>query len=515
MQSLDDLPLDVIKHEIIPKMNYEQLRNMARTSKKYKELARETLPKYIASGGLQEEEWGPERIYELAKRSDEDIKIAVIKSFLEKLRYRAPVYDYLRDTWEADEKFLFGPTDPTEKEIKNYITQRRDTSLIFIGRRGQNWNLKDYRDDMKPEMGHLFRNPNVTLTEMKDYITRNPNSFMKEYITWNPNITPQDVLNNPYIPWDKLALSSNSNFTVDFIQANPNFPGTSSWKIGGLSGNSNIITLDKQLVAAHDRLKFYGNPNFRIEDLREIFQHPEFFRRNLRETYYPNNINLKYADVLNREGKFKQGTEAIASNPNITGKDLSSKTSLWEGNWAQRTLPENPNFSLKELTDKIGIIGALRRNPNYTLDYAKKYPILWYSKSYVSEHKFAKDPKLRYLLYSYIYKLLPEQVTVKINDQDVTTTKEFFYGMLATISTLKLDYDISYQRFPLVLEDYKMFTKGNANQPYMLKIEGFPFHFTSLEFLSGVKHVYETNNIPFNIPGYYDKDNNWQLIAIQ
>lgn len=510
---LENLPLDVIQYEILPKMNYEELRSIAQTSTKYRELAKEQIPKYIASGGLQKEGWGPDRMYQLAKNSGDDVKFSVVKMFLERLRYRTPIYDYLKDIWESDEKFLFGPIKPSKKEIKDYIAQNPSSLLVERFNFEPKIKISNLRDQVKDDMASLFRNPNVTLTEILDYMTRNPNSLMSKYITINPNITPQDVLNNPHITWDKSRLSKYSNnFTIDFMRSNPNFPGLYLWDFNPL--NSNLLPIETHVTFIENR----SNPNFRLKDLVSLFPAGKI-PNYISYFYYRDNINLKHEDISDENGNFRNRTESAAANPNLNRKDLMTKTSLWNTEIVNppRDRAINSNFSPEEILAQPDWfdISRIYGNPNLTLDFVDEHPEIFPDKSVIASNKFTRSPKLRYLLYHYIYKLLPEQVTINVQGQDITADKDFLYGMLAAIFALKLDYDVSYQGFPLVPEDYKMFTDGTANHPYVIKLEGIPFHFTSPNFLSGVKEVYETNNVAFNNIQYYDKDNNWQLVRAQ
>lgn len=136
-------------------------------------------------------------------------------------------------------------------------------------------------------------------------------------------------------------------------------------------------------------------------------------------------------------------------------------------------------------------------------------------------------------LEDYIYELLPDKFTIVLNDTDViTANRESIRGIFDAITDLKLQYSIKYRATADGQNDIPIIYNGNnllfpgpglllyrrsgdnyyirgpvANQPNYYHIRNF----TSMDYLSSYKKVYESNNIPFPITHFYRQSNHRKI----
>lgn len=399
--SFVDLPADVVKQEILSKLDVKSLGKVERVNKDLNILGREALVKEINNGILRKEGWGPEQMYNLAKNNTEAIKIAVIKDFLYRLHYRTPILDFIMQKVPNVEQWVINylninpnVTDEEKGKYPNY-----DWSVFFLKNieADSNYGIYEFTQGIEEWPGegvdHLF----------KGY-------------SRNINLRAKDVFENSKSGWDWTSIGKNPNITGSFILNHPSFKWTGSVFI-----NPNISP--NELLSGKSKLKNYIQPrSISLNSLGEYF----------------------YCD-----------------------------------------------------------------NPNTTLDYVEKYvPITPIVLLQLSENEFTRNSDYRYLVYSYIYRLLPDQVTIKIGPDTITSKKSVIYGMLATIFNLKLDYDIFWEDLKLNPEDYRMFTDNTANHRYRWYVQDATFNFSVLNnFLIGAKKVYEINKIPFSSIAIYDRKN--------
>lgn len=494
----DDIPDEVMITEVLPRMPINTLLSLRYTSSKFRELATIISREKVYAGELRKTDMGPETLYKLGKSSP-DLQTGIIADFLYRLHEKVDLLNY----------FLQDP-----KRVQNR----------FI------WS-------------YLASNPNVSLQDMEKY----PQLFESELFNQNPNVTPEYVASHPNIPWKSWILTDyNDNFPLDYIlqmiRSNVSHRFEKSlyhndrltyadilenpdidWNLGASLINSNFTEDDIQKVMkkySSDRLQYWrhlysGNPNLDftfVEDSGETKASIDKLEREMDEKSYNSD---------EEDARYIWNWELLSKHPNATLPYIKAHPELaWEPDF----ILENPNFTIPEAV-KAGLVyegyldsSSRNVNPNTTLDYIRSHPEVDWHYQGIAQNKFNKDPDYRRVIYRYIYRLLPDQVTIKLDGKIITENKEFLYGMLAAIYALKLKYDIKYiaddHEIPLQLEDYKMFTSGDAHQPLLMKIEDLPFHFTTLQFLSGVKEVYESNNIPFAISHYYEKNNNYIRVQI-
>lgn len=123
-----------------------------------------------------------------------------------------------------------------------------------------------------------------------------------------------------------------------------------------------------------------------------------------------------------------------------------------------------------------------------------------------------------------ILELSPDQITLVVNGTEVTGNKEFIRGVLRAIHFLQLKYDVKYklseeEQISIDPEDFTTF--GGDGSTLEINVP-FPndnswrlrIYFKSLDFLSGFKTIYDSNNIPFPIKEYYDMTN-YSVIQIK
>lgn len=265
-----------------------------------------------------------------------------------------------------------------------------------------------------------------------------------------------------------------------------------------------------ELPFAGDR-SIYHNPNFSFEDLKNIIISTEDTKY---ADYSPiwDNINLTFEDIIPYISANNRNTKDIITrlltNVAFDMNDCSDMIHIYMKNYPNKHLPisfvsvmNNPNFTLSFLNHpKIGSdIGYFRFNFND-----------------LNANKFTKDPDYRTLAYRYIYRILPKVITLEINGTSMQLTKQQAYGTMAAVKVLKLSnkYTFKYAGVLLDPEDYRMFDKNTAEQPFVVKIREIPFFYTNDGFLQGVKGVYVSNNIPFDIIYTMDKEKGYRIINL-
>lgn len=495
--SLDSLPRETLIYEIFPKMSIDELLATRKTSHRLRELVTDVVKERIEKGELEKQHWGPETMYNFAA-AHSDLQSSVIIDLLNRLHRKVDLLGYyLKDPKHLNDPYL--------------------------------WN-------------YLASNPNVYPEDMEKY----PRLFPSNLFDRNPNITPEYVASHPNINFDywMLADYNNDNFPPSYFIDIISQPRKRRERtISGLYRHDRLTYAD---ILNNPKIKWelttsLYNSNFTEEEIQKIMKKYSPDRLQYWRQLYSGNPNLDLS-LVEASGETKASVEAqeaeveeddeydpefiwdwheLNKHPNATLAYIKKHPEL---NWDPDGLLENPNFSYQEavkeglLRDYSNALHFSQFNPTTTL-LIEQYPELEWNYQRLAGHKFNKDPNYRKVVYRYIYRLLPEQVTVKLDDTKITASKEFIYGLLAAVKVLKLGYDVKYiandgKEIPLKLEDYRMFTIGDAHQPYLLSMREWPFHFTTLEFLSGVKTAYDNNEIPFDISFYYDKKNNYAKVQI-
>lgn len=487
---LDNLPLDVIKAEIIPKMNFVSLANMARTSKVYGGLATDYLKQYLANRGLQKEGWGPERMFRtVAKYETLD-----------------PRYSYLQ-------KYFV-------KEYLERLHRKEDVLGFYLT------NPKLLTDEIKES---LAANRNVQPDDLLKY----PQIFPSHLLSSNPNVTPQYVANHPNIAWNYEGLARNDNFSVSYIMSKP---GTNSLTIDeALSRNESTTYLDYIYNLDWNIYALYANPNFgrlEIHHLEMEDASPEYGKLWTRAfSENPNFIPIyldwlvqydeDLEDFLETENSDKKGSldyfrwDLLSRSPNITAAYIK-KHPDWP--WYEQEFLKNPNLTPSEAyrllnapKDENSIYFWIY-NPNLTIsDIINDPDYLPRDSQWIVDNNFSRDPGYRKMMYNYIYNLLPNIIYLTLDKEVISESKEYMYGVMLAIKTLGLNYDIKYiiahdMELSLEPDDYPMFTYSNIDDSYFLIIvNDRPFFFRDNDFLEGFKYIYEANNIPLNVTQYYDR----------
>lgn len=475
---MDALPTDMVKYELLPKMSIEDLSNLIQTSRRYRELGISTLKERIQEGALQKEFWGPESVYNLAAPRPY-LHSLIIEYLLKQVHRKEDVFGF----------FLRNP---------NHLTPGGKIALS--------------------------RNPNVSIEEMEN----NPTLFPPAQFIYNPNITPEYVNSHPNLPWTGAKIvKRNTNFPAEIYKTAPLFQNALNVWI--LVDNDNVIFPEVKGYENHEwdsTQLMMTNPNFTTREIPLLKEYmPNTLEEDLREDYVSNyNLNLETeltSEIIDKiNDQVEEALINLTRHPNATLKRIKAHPEI---EWVEEDLLANSNFTSQEAVEHFSVDFNSEfaiRNPNLTLEYIEQHPELDWDYHELSQTKFAKHPAYQKVVYRYIYKLLPEKVTVRIGDKTLAESKDFVYGLLAAIHILHLNYPITYiasdgQEIPLQTIDYKMFTSGDGHQPYLVKMRGFPFHFTTLDFLSGVTTAYESNNIPFDIKKYWDKDAKYTEVRIQ
>lgn len=346
--------------------------------------------------------------------------------------------------------------------IEDFLYRLHDNSVIN--------NLKSKGFLPSSYIGHFDPYKDRTV----EYIIKDQggSNLVGNYLSDNDNTSLPDVLENPNVNWDYYSLHRNRNFTWNDLQSLKGLFPSIEFSFREYSANQNIRFVDLQSISVNtlDWCSLSSNPNMTMKIITKSKEEGKSKKKNRKKLW---------------------STLCATQNPNISPEEVMADRSRFPNLYS---ILDNPN-----ITDKF--------MENHQEEFRMRD---------ISGNRFNRDPAYRYLLYSYIYQLLPEIVTINIDNNEITEKKEFLYGMLAAIKALNLSYNITYHDTKLHLEDYRMFTIGNANQPYLIRIRGFPFHVTSpLDFLQGVKTIYDNNEIPFDITHFYDKKQEYAKVAIQ
>lgn len=331
---------------------------------------------------------------------------------------------------------------------------------------------------------------------------------------WNLNtVSPKKLPINlalqlkgsPFTPPDKYTSRYTKLIVPDYIKHGVKISGDNP--VFSMSDYQQYPGLLDMTPA--EKSTIFRNPNFTTTDLIQIANGRNIY--DIPETF--SNINIDFNGLLN----------FIKSQPIVF--DESIQITNVKLNNIQRSV-NNANFDMNQCDKIIEVLPYINphmaafpsANPNITLDYISKYRTQISSADWpiLASNKFTKDPDYRTLAYRYIYRLLPREITLTVNGVDLTLTKQQAYGIMAAVKILDLhkSYGFKYAGYSLDIDDYRMFDKNTAEQPFVVKIRGEPFFFTNIGFLQGVKGVYITNNIPFDIPFYMDKSANYQKVSI-
>lgn len=123
---------------------------------------------------------------------------------------------------------------------------------------------------------------------------------------------------------------------------------------------------------------------------------------------------------------------------------------------------------------------------------------------------------------SHINSLLPKQITLKFNNDVITENRHFISGMVTAIAVSNLKYKIFFRVTDDGMNDIPMdITKAKRlfaepSKDNSVLIPGGRHHqvyFDSIDFLSGIKKVYNTNNIP--MPKSYKDERDGSIVQIQ
>lgn len=494
--SLDDLPEDVVEFELLSKMNFSQLAATARTSKRYAPLVKRQLEKYISNKGLQKEGWGPRRMFDVALQNPH-LRKYFIKDFLDRLHRKEDIL-----------KFYLGRPDLLTDFVKNNLSYNRNVFPEDMERYPNIFALTSFTNNRNVTPAYVINHPNIPWTYMglgsnsnftiSDILNLAPSNspMLSNYLSLNFNLTREDVLNNPNIDWKDYPIS-NRNF---YIEEYPIFA-----RYADANGESDPLKY---------KMNFWSwNPNFREEDL-------EFHVNRFRELYNNEDEDDNVEEILNEEQYFNWN--AISKNTNISPQFIKEHPDY---PWYVDEFLSRPDLTPNEAFELFGIhedpsnIQYIQYNPNLTLQDIEKYHDVDYN-TLPMDNNFSRDPMYRRMIYNFIHDLLPEKVTISINEQKISEPKELIYGILAAIYHFKLAYKLKYiddmEEIELLPEDYRMFTNSNLTSEHKLIIlNGFPFFFRNDDFLLGIKTVINSNNIPFNMIQYYDRKNNYQVIPIQ
>lgn len=219
----------------------------------------------------------------------------------------------------------------------------------------------------------LSNNPYLTM----EFINKFPNKRWDwEYISRNKAITMQMMVDNPDKPWnDYRFIGHNPNLTIEMVDAHIDSIDRYAWPY--ISANPGIKMEDIEERLKDDRYRWTKkdisrNPNLTIDF---VVRHPE--------------------NIGGRVGRDSFGDwhwVSISQNPGITMKDTIEYPML---PWQLPYIFKNPNFTIdyahKYPHKNDLFFRAFSTNPNLTEDFVEKHIDKdwdWYS---ISNNKFEKD----------------------------------------------------------------------------------------------------------------------------
>lgn len=519
--NITNLPRDMLLHEIFPKMELTGLLELSRNKATY-EIVVEYLSEHVIKYMLP---YSPSELMKFGHEYPFAIPI-FISSILMQMHHGSGLISVLKESETSEpnnsHKWDWGalssnPNISFEDMINNsrlYFHWRRsglsehpEISIDDILSDPRGWKWEFLSQNRSISLQDIESNP--TLPWKYDFVSKNPNltmTFVKRNlnkkwdwseISQNPGITLENILDNPDLPWEYHTLIQNSNITPIDIKENP-MRTFYSRHTGFLSSQWD-----------HNYLGM--NPNFSIYDL-SLFPNHKFWYLNY-------NKNFTFGDVNKLPGQVKYH---LHSHPDLT-LDIVKRLKVRD------EYQTNPVFTLTDLLESGLPLDKTQysSNPTITNNEILDPEIQWYYDA-LSANKFIKDPDYQFLIYRELYRnFIPNNVTLDVNGFKMEVDKEFAYGFLVTIKTLQLQnfFTVNYIRhisnsqtglaIGLIPDNYQMFTVNTARQPYMVKIKGKPFHFSHINFLNGVKSVYDSVKLPFNIKFYYDKTHNYQKILVE
>lgn len=514
--NITDLPRDMLLYEMFPKMMLPEMLELSRNKATYGVVV-EYLSNFVTKWLLP---YTPRELMEFGHEYPFAIPF-FISAILDKMYVGSRLINVIKDLsyyeyqeWDYDD--LTANPNISIDDINNTnmlwttdgISARPELNIKWVQKGRWNWKfvsanpgifMKDIESNptLRWDYQYISKNPNLTISFVKNHLKEN---WDWKEISKNPGITFEDVLNNPKFPWKYLELMENPNVTPIDIKENP---------------MKEFFSYSSGFFASQWNYDFLGfNLNFSIYDI-PLF--PKLKEWNIK---YGKNFSLK--DIYSLPGRKGWKPE---THPDLT-MDMVKKQK-----GAVKEYQRNPVFTLDDLRNSGLPIEEHKSeysyNPTVTNEEIEKDEVIW-NRKVLSKNKFIKDPDYQFLIYRDLYrKFIPEKVTLRVNDHEIEVDKEFAYGFLVTIKTLKLEefFTVDYLRsisnsdtilvINLVPDNYQMFTVNTARQPYMVKIRGKPLHFSHINFLNGVKSVYDSVKLPFDIKFYYDKTKNYEKILVE
>lgn len=141
----------------------------------------------------------------------------------------------------------------------------------------------------------------------------------------------------------------------------------------------------------------------------------------------------------------------------------------------------------------------------------RKYALIHYL-------KILQEEPLTPLPIKHVKELLPEVVTIRLDDNIISGNKYFLQGIAAAIKWAKLDYRIYIRitedgendiELPLVKFSYIFikFGPGIYEASINLNYQSHKINFDDLEVLTGIKTIFINNDLPF-IGSYHNRETN-------
>jgi hypothetical protein len=266
------------------------------------------------------------------------------------------------------------------------------------------------------QFNELSKNPNITIDFVKKYYKKKSNEvdeldlsknsheyFNFNYLTNNSAISLQDMMDNPQLPWCKIALAKKPNVDFEFVATqleepnnafqnkmiyesylyNNNFTlndvlnnSTKPWNMELITIHSKI-TLD-DIYDHFDELKwdFYHlqkNPNATFQD---VFHHKLSKKMAENGKGWSGMVRSEWSNSLfNRWSKIKM--QDVLEHPELP--------------WEYALLSENSAITMQDVEenpDKPWNFEYLSRNPNLRIKYIEK----WYKKHRLNYNGISENP---------------------------------------------------------------------------------------------------------------------------
>jgi hypothetical protein len=247
--------------------------------------------------------------------------------------------------------------------------------------------------------------------------------------------------------------------------------------------NNTNLTLNDLIIYPNTNYHHVAkNPNITINDINSHPELPWIYSELL------HNINIDMDDIATNPNLLNAidfNFENLAANPNITSKVFAKYPQML------KYIYSNVNFTLEELNAYGQEVNdsMLMHKPDLTIDqivnatFPINYPI-------TARNHYVHPTSWRYVK---DFAKLP----VTINNKKIEVSKDFIYGLVIAAHIVKYPVNVDYFGFKFDKNSVEVLINFPGFKRYSIKLpDDRIYHFDSLDFLVGLKTLYnKTNNV--------------------